>query len=55
MMFGDFDVQDLVTIEEGDTSRPLTNIDLSPASVAEMSATRDRIAASMWHNYIRNV
>ena len=55
MMFGDFDVQDLVTIEEGDTSRPLINIDLSPASVAEMSATRDRIAASMWHNYIRNV
>ncbi|KAK9232941.1 hypothetical protein WN943_023189 [Citrus x changshan-huyou] len=40
-LFGDFDVQDLVTNDEGDTSRPLTNIDLSPASVAEMNATRD--------------
>ena len=48
-------MQDLATNEEGDTSRPLTNIDLSPASVVEMSATRDIIAASMWHDYIRNV
>ena len=53
-LFGDFDVQDLVTNDEGDTSRPLTNIDLSPASVAEMNATRDGIAAFMWHDYIRN-
>ncbi|XP_024043266.1 uncharacterized protein LOC112099958 [Citrus clementina] len=53
-LFGDFDVQDLVTNDERDTSRPLTNIDLSPASVAEMNATRDGIAAFMWHDYIRN-
>ncbi|KAH9714534.1 DDE Tnp4 domain-containing protein [Citrus sinensis] len=45
--------RDLVTNDEGDTSRPLTNIDLSPASVAEMNATRDEIAAFMWHDYIR--
>ena len=48
-------MQHLVTNEEGDTSRPLTNIDLSPANVAEMSAIRDIIAASMWHDYIRNI
>ena len=28
-LFGDFDVQDLVTNEEGDLIRPFTNIDLS--------------------------
>ena len=49
-LFEDFDVQDLVTNEEGDTSRPLSNIDLSLTSVAEMNATRDRIAAFMWHD-----
>ena len=48
-------MQDLVTNQKGDTSRSLTNIDLSPASVTEMNATRDRIAAFMWHGYIRNV
>ena len=46
-------MQDLITNEE-DTSRSLINIDLSPASVAEMNVTRDRIEASMWHDYIRN-
>ena len=54
-LFGDFDVQDLVINDEGDTSRSLINIDLSPVSVTEMNATRDEIAASMWHDYIRNV
>ena len=53
-LFGDFDVQDLVTNDEGDTSRPLTNINLSPASVAEMNAIRNGIAVFMWHDYIRN-
>ena len=53
-LFGDFDVQDLITNEEGDISRPLTNIDLSLVSVVEMNATRDRIAAFMWHDYTRN-
>lgn len=39
-LFEDFDVQDMITSEKGDTSRPLTSIDLSPASVAEMNATK---------------
>ena len=46
-------MQDLVT-NEGDTGRPLINIDLSPVSVAEMNTTRDRIGAYMWHDYICN-
>ena len=46
-------MQDLITNEE-DTSRSLINIDLSLASVVEMNTIRDRIGASMWHNYILN-
>ena len=54
MLFGNFDVQDLIINEKGDTSRPLININLSAASVSHMNATRDEIKASMWHDYICN-
>ena len=47
-------MQDLVSNEEENTSKPLTNIDLSPASIAGMNATRDIIAAFIRHDYIRN-
>ena len=47
-------MQDMVINEEIDTSKPLTNIDLSPASVAKMNAKRDKIATSMWHDNTRN-
>ena len=47
-------MQDMVT-NEGDTSRPLTNIDLSLTSATKMNATKDRIATSMWHYYTHNI
>ena len=39
--FDDFEMQDMIIDDEGDTSKPLNNIDLFPASVVEMNATRD--------------
>lgn len=53
-LFEDFNVQDMVTNEEMDTSKPLNNIDLSLISIAEMNITRDRITTSMSYDYTCN-
>lgn len=39
--FDDFEMQDMIIDDEGDTSKPLNNIDLFLVSVVEMNATRD--------------